>query len=183
MQSRSFRVVGAAVVAVLALAGCSSPTPTAISAAPATGETLFGGGYDLTVPRGWSVPKDVTLPDDVDVIAADLADADGFVDNVNVIVSPAGGMTPDQAESSAVDEFEGAGVNVTIRDRIMVAETESVHLSAKGSINGADYQIEQFHIPVTDWNTFVVTFSFSPTVSEADRNKLSESVLATWSWT
>ncbi|KQW05561.1 hypothetical protein ASC66_11260 [Leifsonia sp. Root4] len=179
--------MGAMFVAAFALAGCSSPAPTVITAAPATGEALVGNGYDLTLPEGWSEQSDESLLglEDVpgfDVMAFDKTDLDGFADNLNVIASSAGGMTPDQAESRAVDEFEGAGVNVTIRDRIMVAETESVHLSARGSSNGADYQIEQFLIPVADWNTFVVTFSFSPTVSESDRNNLSESVLATWIW-
>lgn len=182
MKSRTYGVAGVILVAALALAGCSSsPAPTEIADAPAaSGENMAGSGYDFTAPEGWSVPEDMTFPD-VDIIAMDTTDTDSFTDNINVVVSPAEGFTADQAEASVVGELEGAGfTKVAILDRIMVAETETTHVSAIGSINGNDYQIEQYFIAVPDSNGLVVTFSFSTTVSEPDRKALSESVLATW---
>lgn len=182
MKNRSYSGAGVILVAALALAGCSSssPAPAAIAAAPASGETLVGSGYEFTAPEGWAVPTDMALPD-VDIIIMDMTDTDTFTDNVNVVVSPATGLTADQAEASVVGELEGAGFgDVTIRDRIMVAETETTHFSAMGSVNGTEYQMEQFFIPVPDANGLIVTFSFSTSVSEPDRKALSESVLATW---
>ena len=181
---RSSAVAALALAVSLALAGCSSPASSDApepSAAPATGNTITGTGYTFVVPEGWDVPTDVTLPG-ADVLAADLTDTDGFADNVNVVLSPAGEVTPEQVESLGVDELEGAGAtDVAVGDRLTVAGSESAHLGAGLSSNGSDYLIEQYYV-THDGQTYVVTFSFSPTVSESDRDEVSESVLATWDW-
>lgn len=117
-----------------------------------------------------------------DTLAADLTDADGFADNVNVLLSPAGEITPDQVESQGVDELEAGGASaITVKDRITVAGSESAHLSAGLTSSGVDYQIEQFYL-THDGSTYVVTFSFSPSVADTDRDLLAESVLAGWTW-
>ncbi|SIN77281.1 hypothetical protein [Agromyces cerinus] len=182
--------VALAVAASLALAGCSSnpgnDSPSASeaqepTAAPATGVTIEGSGYAFVAPEGWEVPADFSLPG-ADVIVADLTDSDGFADNVNVFLSPAGELTPERVESMGVVELEGAGATeVTVRERIAVSGSESPHISAGLSSNDADYLIEQYYV-TQDGQTYVVTFSFSPTVSQPDRDELSESVLATWDW-
>jgi hypothetical protein len=117
-----------------------------------------------------------------DVLVADLSDADGFTDTVNVVLSPAGELTPEQVETLGVDELEAAGATeVTVRERITVGESESAHLSAGLTSSGADYLVEQYYV-TRDGQTYVVTFSFSPTVADPERDALSESVLATWAW-
>lgn len=177
------------VIVAFALAGCSSGASTEsrateainVAAAPATGPTISGTGYSFAAPEGWSVPNDVSLPG-MDVLAADMTDADGFADNVNVVLSPSGMITPDQVESLGVDELEGGGASeVKTRDRVMVAGSESAHLSAGFPSGGVDNPIEQFYVS-NDVQTFIVTFSFSPTVSESERDELAESVLASWVW-
>lgn len=178
----------------LVLAGCSLAAPQApdtggdtggdvptSDAAPATGELITGDGYSYNVPDGWGLP-----PQDVgsgsDTIALDLTDDDGFSDNVNVLLSPAGTITSDQVEEVGVDELEGAGATgVEVRPRVGVAGEESAHLTATFTQSGATYQIDQYY-PTHDGQTYVVTFSFSETVSQADREALAESVLASWTW-
>lgn len=172
--------------AALVLTACSSASPTApsapeVSVPAATGPEITGTGYSYSVPEGWAVPPDGTAPG-ADTIAADLTDDDGFVDNVNVLLSPAGEVTSEQVESQGVDELEGAGAeDVAIRDRITVAGSESAHLSAALSTSGVEYEIEQFYV-TSEGQTYVVTFSVSPSVSEADRDELYGSVLASWTW-
>ncbi len=48
--------------------------------------------------------------------------------------------------------------------------------------DAGEYQIDQFYVTRVG-QTCIATFSFSPTVSQADREALAESVLASWSWT
>ncbi|MFE1645979.1 hypothetical protein [Microbacterium sp. P01] len=186
------RISRAAVVlliASLALTGCASASSTdssessapEVTTAPASGTTITGTGYSFAVPEGWDIPEG-EKPAGVDSLAADLTDTDGFADNVNVVLSPAGEVTPEQVETQGVSELEDAGAaDVTVQDRVTVAGSESAHLSASLAASGTDYQIEQYYVS-QDGQTYVVTFSFSPTVGDADRTDLSESVLAGWTW-
>lgn len=161
----------------------ASAAPETPAVEPAAGETITGTGYTFTVPEGWGIPEEDFATGQVDVFAADLTDIeDGFADNVNVLLSPAGEITPEQVESLGVDELEAAGAtDVMVGERITVADSESAHLSAALDAQGAQYSIDQFYV-TGDGQTFVVTFSFSPTVTEAERADVYESVLATWSW-
>ena len=173
----------------LVLAGCSvlppapdtdTEAPTS-DAAPATGELISGDGYTYNVPEGWGPP-----PQDVssgaDTLALDLTDDDGFSDNVNVLLSPAGSITADQVEQAGPPELEDSGAtDVEVRPRLAIAGEESAHLSALFTQGGATYQIDQYY-PTHDGQTYVVTFSFSQTVSQGDREDLAESVLASWAW-
>ena len=56
------------------------------------------------------------------------------------------------------------------------------HVTATGSVNDADYRVEQFY-PTTDGQTYVVSFSFSTSVSAADRAAVADTVLSSWAWT
>lgn len=189
-MSRTTKSVPLVLVALLALAGCSSspaveaePTDAADpGTSAATGDTISGTGYSFQVPEGWGEPEQEIEGFDPDAFAADLDDADGFSDNVNVILSPAGEVTPEQVETLGVEELEGVGAtDVEIGDRITVAGSESAHLSAALASEGTEYVVDQFYV-TADGQTYVVTFSFSPTVSDADRDEIAESVLASWTW-
>ncbi len=164
----------------------SAPAETP-AAEPAAGETITGTGYSFSVPEGWAIP-DQALPgtEAVDVFVANLTDAsaDGFADNVNVVLSPAPqAITADQVETLGVDELEGAAgaTNVTVEERTTVAGEESAHLSASVDQQGVQYNIDQFY-PSQGDQTYVVTFSFSTDVTADDRAAVYESVLATWTW-
>jgi hypothetical protein len=174
----------------LVLAGCSitappSPDPQTEAptsdAAPATGDLITGDGYSYHVPEGWGLPPQ-DLGTGSDTLALDLADDDGFKDNVNVLLSPAGEITADQVEAAGPPELESSGAtDIEVRPRVAIAGEESAHLAAVFTQGTATYQIDQYY-PTHEGQTYVVTFSFSQTVSQADREALAESVLASWAW-
>lgn len=166
-----------------AAVGCSASTATdpapTLEVAPATGEVITGTGYTFAVPEGWGDPGPVE-GFDPDSLAADLTDADGFTDNVNVILSPAGRITPDQVETDGLKELEGAGAtDLTVEPRVTVAGSESAHLSGSLAAGATEYAVEQFYVSDAD-QTYVVTFSFSSDVSKDARDALSGAVLASW---
>lgn len=185
----SLAALGLAATLTFALAGCFAPSPVtgvegsappAVSVDPATGETINGTGYRFNAPEGWTIPG--ATPAGVDVSVANLDDADGFYDNINVVLSPAGAVTPEQVETAGVAELEGVGAtDVQVRPRITIAGSESAHLSALLSQSGATYRFEQYYA-TNAGQTCVITFSFSETVPVADREALAESVLASWTW-
>ena len=185
------------VVALLALAGCTdapstdetTPTPDQAEAetpqagtTAAEGPQISGTGYSYHVPRGWG-PMPSEIPGfDPDSVAFDLEDDDGFADNVNVVLAPGGTMTPDEAESAAQNELTSFGAeNVTVNDRRTVAGEEAAHTTADFSMNDNEYTVEQFY-PTSGDQTFVVTFSFSTSVTPPERAEVTEAVLATWTW-
>ena len=191
-------LAGAAALA-LTLAGCgvvAPPTGTDtgtdtgtetdngapdISAAPATGVLIEGDGYSYQVPEGWDVPES-SGGFDPDTLAADLTDTDGFSDNVNVLLSPAGEISPDQVEELGVPELENAGAtDVAVQPRVSIAGSESAHITAKFTSEGVLYWVEQYY-PTNAGQTYVVTFSFSETLGADDRVAVSESILASWQW-
>ena len=158
-------------------------SPENSSAAAATGDEIKGTGYTYNVPEGWATPAQKPPGFDPDSLAADQDDDDDFTDNVNVILSPAGEITPEQVETAGVQELESVkATDVTVEDRVTVAGSESAHLSAGMSLNSQNYTIDQFYV-VGDGETFIVTFSFSPDVSAEDRAAVTGPTLASWTWT
>lgn len=186
-----------AVTAVLACAGCtgapsaestSSASESAATTSPAPtsaakGELISGTGYTYRVPKGWGRPPNNVPGFDPDSLAVDLRDNDGFTDNANVILSPVGEMTPARAEDAAENELTAAGAkDISVNDRITVTGSESAHVTAVMSINDKDYRIEQFYLTDND-QTFVVTFSFSTSLTAGDRAKVTGATMASWAWT
>lgn len=151
--------------------------------APATGAEISGTGYTYNVPEGWAKPSQPTPGFDPDSLASDTTDDDGFMDNVNVILSPAGEITPEQVETAGVAELEQAGAtDVSAEDRTTIAGNESAHLKAGMSVGTNAYTIDQFYVSDDD-QTFIITFSFSPDVSDEDRAAVTGPTLASWTWT
>lgn len=196
-MTRTLTPLAVLLAASLSLAGCAVAGPPAtdtpgadgdteqtapgFSADPATGELIEGTGYAYNVPEGWGVPPGDVDPQ-LDTVAADLTDDDGFSDNVNVLLSPAGALTPEQVETAGVAELEQFGATeVEVRDRVSIEGAESAHLSARFESQGFLYRVEQYY-PTQGDQTFVVTFSFSDDLPEADRLAVSESILASWGW-
>jgi len=179
-------LISAAAAATILLASCAGPAAEPadeIETAPAAGETITGDGYSYSVPEGWGVPDGMDAASEgLDSLAADLTDEDGFADNVNVLLSPAGLITIDQAEQAGVDELEAAGAtDVELEDRVRVADGDAALISADFSQGGLSYVIEQYYLNSDD-QTYIATFSFSDTVEDDVRTEIAESVLATWTW-
>ncbi|MFB8891286.1 MULTISPECIES: hypothetical protein [Microbacterium] len=164
----------------------SAPAASAPDVAPASGEMITGTGYSFSVPEGWAIPEQ-ELPgmEQVDVFVADLSDPSAtFADNVNVVLSPAPqAISADDVEKYGVEELEGqaGATDVTVQERTSIAGGESAHITASVTQQDVTYNVDQFY-PSHDDQTYVVTFSFSPDVSEADRAAVYDAVLASWAW-
>jgi hypothetical protein len=207
MRILTRRLVALAVVSTLALSGCggsdgdsggtgakASPSTSkdaagdsdrgatpAVGTLPATGDVITSDGFSFNAPKGWSDAKE-SFPAAV-AVAADRGDTDGFADNVNVIADPTVvGADVEKLETSAENVLNRAGAkDVKVEDPLTIDGEEAARISAVQELNGTRYPTEQFAVD-HDGKGYVVTFSFSDTVSEDDRDKLAESVLATWKW-
>ena len=201
MRTLTRRVAALAIVSTLSLAGCggsssdgdapdsdssasATDAPAGTDADAADGDTIEGTDYTYVVPEGWQVPsQDIAGTEQTDTFAADLQDSDGFTDNVNVIrLDPAPIEDLDDLEKGLVSELEGAGAtNVRVRDRVDIDGDEAVHIASDQNQQGAVYLTEQYNA-IHDGVSYVVTFSYSDSVSEADRDRVAASVLSTWTW-
>jgi len=208
MRTLTRRVAALAIVSTLTLAGCggsdggsddSSDNDSSSSAttdAPdsddsdsdsgsdvdaATGDVISGTGFSFNAPEGWTDAKDV-LPTAL-AVAANRNDSDGFSDNINVIEDKTiVGVDRDDLEKAVKRVLEGVNAqDVTIKDPVEVDGEEAVTVAAVLEQNGTKYRTEQFAVS-HDGKGYVVTFSFSDTVSEDDREDLTDSVLETWKW-
>ena len=183
------KVIPVILMAALA-AGCgggdgdesSSSSSSSASPAVTTGQEVSGTGYTFRAPEGWGDPPQEVPGVQLDSLVVDLGDKDGFSDNLNVLLSPAGAMKASQAETAGKSELTGIGAsNVTVHDRTKVAGRETAHLSAGMSMNNAVYEIEQYYIAGED-ETYVLTFSFSKTADAGQRQAAIDHVLNSWSW-
>lgn len=158
----------------------SEPTD---EAPEASGELVSGTGYTYSAPEGWGTPEQQAPGFNPDSLVADLGDTDQFTDNINVILSPAGAVTPEQVETAGLAELEAVGAtDRKVNDRVEVAGSESAHLSATMSMNAIEYAVHQFYA-TNDDQTYVITFSFSPSVSLDERAEAYGAALASWTWT
>jgi hypothetical protein len=194
-RTSTLTVSALALTVTLTLVGCSAGDSTSgsssdsssssshtIDAAPATGPTIEGDGYSYAVPEGWE-QQDSSVAPGTDTVALDGTATGDFATNVNVLLSPAGLITPDDVEALAADELEGSGAtDVELLDRVTIAGSESAHVTAVLTATGVTYRIHQYYVS-DDAQTYVVTFSASDElVSDADAVAIAESVLATWTF-
>jgi hypothetical protein len=207
MRTLTRRVAALAVVSTLTLAGCGgsdddsddAPDTSSSSAAsdapddsndeaadsdasPATGDVITADSFSFNAPAGWTDAKELFPA--AAAVAADRQDTDGFSDNINVISDPTVvGADLDALESSAEKVLTGANAkDVEVEDPYTIDGEEAARISAVLEQNGVSYHTEQFAVD-HDGKGYVVTFSFSDSVSDDDRDKLAESVIATWKWT
>jgi hypothetical protein len=165
---------------------CAAPgsTPSASSVAPATGVLIegAGGAYTFHAPVGWTIPKNAPQADAY-AIAAE-PDAKGFYDTINVLPAPSTTTNLDEEEQGGVSYLEQAmkATHVQVRPRIMIAGEEGVHLSSLQTQDGVALWSEQYRVN-HGGIAFTINFDFHETESQAVREALAESVLATWAWT
>ncbi|MCL3816886.1 hypothetical protein [Aeromicrobium wangtongii] len=198
MRTLTHRAAALALISTLALAGCggsdddtlesgpknSSGSSKSDSADAASGSKISGNGYSYSVPEGWATPEQkVPGTEQTDSFAANLTDTDGFADNVNVLrLDPAPITDLDPLEQALFNELTVAGSqDVTIQDRTEIAGDEAIHISAKHIQQAGTYLTEQYNA-IHDGVSYVVTFSFSDTVPQDERDKIAGSVLTTWTW-
>jgi hypothetical protein len=188
----SLAAVAIAAALAFALAGCFSASPSAptaeasaspaTSVEPATGELVTGTGYSVHAPEGWTAPPEAASKADI-FVAGKVADADGFVDTINVLLGPATGMTLAETEKSGAAHLVQAfnATKVKVRPRVAIAGSESAHLSLHLINNGFSGWAEQYLLTHAG-TVYTISFTFRETVPREDREALAESVLATWTW-
>lgn len=156
---------------------------TPVRVTDAQGPVIDGSGYRFRVPKGWGPPRQPVPGFSPDSYALDLGAAGAFADNVNVLLSPAAGLTAAVAERSGRRELAAVGArDIVIAPRRSIAGAAAAHLRASMSLNGNAYTIEQFY-PTHGGQTYVVTFSFGQGHDIISRAALFEPILATWQWT
>lgn len=152
---------------------------------------VTGTDYTFTAPEGWqTLPGDTLAELTENVPGAEFVDAmvmaptgpDGFTENINVIPVPEGQGLSEETESQRISELEASGAtDVTPGDPVVVAGKESPTLSSIGTEAGSNFRSDQVYISGPD-ATYVVTFTFSESKTEAERTELTQSVLDTWTW-
>ena len=183
------RRLAALVVAGLVSAGCASAGSDGPDKEPrvlkgsAKGQTVKGTGYALKAPRGWA-PRRTRVPGygHADTHVFDLTDDDGFSDNFNVLLAEPGTYDVDEMESAALNEMGMIGARKRrVRAPVLVAGDPATHVSGRMTKDRVTYAVEQYH-PVQDDQVYVVTFSFSPGLGRAARERTAELVLNSWRW-
>jgi hypothetical protein len=158
-------------------------TASGLDAKPADGDTISTDYFTYTVPKDWKESPDsgaITL-------AIDTKDPDGFADNINVVkedsIALLKGEKVENVEKAVEQVLEDANATgIAIKDPVQVDGEKAVHVGAVFDLNGTRYRTEQYAF-AHDETGYVVTLSFSPDVPTAERDKVSESILATWRWT
>jgi len=141
-------------------------------------QVLLGSGYGYQPPEGWLVPDPVP-GFEPDTWVADLDDADGFADNINVLVMP-GTASVQQAEAEATAGLGAVGAtDIEVLNRKTIDGVEAAHFAA--AYEAGAYRTEQFQAS-TYGQTYVVTFSFSDHVPSAQRAAVTDAVLSSWEW-
>jgi hypothetical protein len=161
----------------------SSQEATELTATPAAGEVVTGTGYSYSVPEGWAM-QNVSVAPGADSIALDevAGESGSFPNNVNVVLSPTGPFTADHVEDTARQELETTdATDIELHERVIVADTETVHMSAGLPSGGATYNLHQYYFS-SDESGFVVTFTFDESMDDSDAVAIAESILASWTW-
>lgn len=149
---------------------------------PATGPKITGDSYSFNAPADWIELEAAEVDQGIDTHVRAQTDTEGFVDNINVSPSAQGEITAEEFESRGVDSLTEAGFeDVMARDRVTVDGTEVGHMSSVVPSDNQPYQVDQFYLQ-SGGKAYVMTVSTSMDASDTERDALSGSVLASWSW-
>lgn len=169
----------------------SSPSPTETTltdtdfGAPAKGAKVKGDGYTYRMPATW---KDITADarttvKQIDSAAGEASFDDGFRDTVNVSFDRAPGGTLDELEASVPDQLAKVVKKLDLRPRVVIDGVEALHYRGMAHDGATKYFLVQFATIDEDGRITIITFSLSPGLKKADREKVVNPVLASWRWT
>lgn len=185
----SRRLASLTVVVALALSACASsdsdrpePEPKVLTES-AAGTVVKGKGYKLRAPKGW-VARKVRIPGYGQADSHLFAPGgDGFTSNFSVVLADPDDYDPERIASSALNEMGIFGATGRrTRRPVLVAGDPATHVSARVTKDRLKYVVEQYH-PVRGDRIYLVTFQFRTGLGRAERDKVAESVLNTWTWT
>lgn len=162
----------------------SAETPESDFGDPATGATIKGDGYTYKIPGNW---QDITaeakqVQGTVDSAAGEANPSDGFRDNINVGFDQAQGASLDQLKASVPDQLKSLVKDLEVLDHVTIDGLEAIHHRGAAALGQTRYFLEQFAAIDDQDRIAIITFSFSRDVKPADRDKVINSVLASWKW-
>jgi hypothetical protein len=168
----------------------AEPTESASSPAvrPANGKQFRGDGFVFRTPKGWTnaTRKARELNPLVKLAAADAPDDTGFATNVNVVVADAGVQEPDEEDleqiSAAIQKRLTSLVpKLEVNDTTEVAGQPALSHEGAAAKSGLRYYIHQF-VAFNEGKAYTITFSFSRQTKPAERDRVTDAVLASWTW-
>lgn len=189
---RGVSAVGRLMLTLVISSGCSvgesEPAPDtsspSSSVAPASGPSVAGSGYAYRAPKGWLV-----LPEDPPGFDFDSLSADGeagendFTESISVgrfALREARPLNFIEGPILSGLKMQGA-TDIKKRSRTHLEDAEAIHFTTTSHDNDAAYNTETFGI-VREKTYYLVTFNFSTDRSRAERQRVFDSVLATWHW-
>ena len=136
--------------------------------------------FSFITPDGWEDISD-------EVSGAEIAYRDdepvnGFAANVNVIRTSGPKMSVEDLEEAGIAELEAGGFqDVAADDPYEVDGEESPVVTSLATQEGVTYQTRQYYAQY-DGAYYIITFSFSPDVDDAEVVDVSESIIDSWRW-
>lgn len=164
----------------------ASPAPrsSASTAEPATGPEIPADDFTFNAPVGWKANDGSNVPS-INFLALAVAtdDTDGFSDNVNVISDPTLTRVDNVDDlGKAVEKvLTGVAKDVEILDPVTVDGDGAAVASATFNQGDISYRTRQYAVTHDD-RGYIVTFSYSKDVPEAEQRSIADSVMASWSW-
>jgi hypothetical protein len=165
-----------------------SESATSPSVRPANGKQFRGAGFAFRAPKGWTnaTAKARELNSLVKLAAADAPDSTGFATNVNVVVADAGVQEPNAEQLEQISEaiekrLTSLVPKLKVNDTTEVAGQPALDHEGPAAKGGVRYYIHQFGA-FNEGNAYTITFSFSRQTKPAQRDRVTDAVLASWTW-
>ncbi|MDP2712251.1 MAG: hypothetical protein Q8O56_13625 [Solirubrobacteraceae bacterium] len=162
------------------------PTDDGCTTTEAAADQAVGSGYAFDAPEGWddaTAAMQQMFPQG-DLAYADQTDvADGFGDNVNVIVSEGTGLTElDPVRDQLADELASIATGVEPREDREVGCAPAIQQSAAGDQQGIAIVFDQLAV-LRKGDLYVVTFTHTADTADDVRQDAVDTVLDSWRWT
>ncbi len=147
---------------------------------PAPG--FLGDGYGFDTPRGWqdATARFRALQPTIDLAVVETEVADGYADNVNVIVSPWTGSIG-ALQEQGLAELASVADDSRSLGRVTIAGVRAGHVLSSITFGKMVVASEQF-FALADGRATIITFSVDRAKSDAQRRRTVAAVLDSWVW-
>jgi hypothetical protein len=148
----------------------------------AADSSFVGDGYGFDTLDGWTDATDRlrALQPTIDLAAVEPDAADGFADNVNVIVSPWSGSLG-ALEKQAVTELDAVATDIRVQSRVTIGGTAAGHLTSRITFGKQSVGSDQY-LALRDGRAFLITFAVEASKSAQERQRIISAVLDSWVW-
>jgi len=156
--------------------------PTETEDGEPAGDVIDGEGYTYAIPEGWEDVSDEPASAQADS-AVRVSDPEGtFGTNVNVIVSPSGGVTDiESLRDQFKQQIEGmVDSEVEEVEDITIAGEPAIGQTASTDQQGETLVFTQYFVAHGD-NIYAVTLT-SPEADAANGQAALDSILSSWTW-